>query len=116
MPNPNSNTTLTPYPNLSPTTDVFNVAIHQHLISLGYEYEYREACWEEYGDIENGPKIWGYEEFDSYTNYSDGEVIAINKRGQVDARFDETMPEPELEPEPDLYPAYMCGKHYGGNI
>lgn len=49
----------------------FNIALHDHLLSIGYAYE---RCPEEYydsGNGETGPMVHGHAAYDQYTGDDD---------------------------------------------
>lgn len=70
----------------------FNIALHDHLISLGYRRERVEASWEDVGDAENGPKLEGGPAFDCYTGadeYVYASEIGVLDRNARDEAFEQ---------------------------
>jgi hypothetical protein len=49
----------------------FNLALHDHLIELGYTYERMEEYWEDVGGPESGPDLVGWPTTDVYTTGAD---------------------------------------------
>lgn len=45
----------------------FNLALHEHMMALGYSWTHQPATWEESGDAENGPCLDGCPAYDEYT-------------------------------------------------
>jgi len=45
----------------------YNLALHEHLLSLGYTYQQVEADWEDVGTGETGPMVYGHHGYDEYT-------------------------------------------------
>jgi hypothetical protein len=44
----------------------FNLALHEHLLALGFVYQRVEADWIDDGDAESGPHLSGHDAFDEY--------------------------------------------------
>jgi hypothetical protein len=60
----------------------YNLALHEHLLSLGFKYEGRvEAHWEDDGDPENGPHLSGWPAHDQYTGPND--LFFVDENGRM---------------------------------
>ncbi len=61
----------------------FNLALHEHMLSLGFHYEGRQAAhWEDTGDPENGPGgLSGWPAHDQYTGPND--IFFADENGRM---------------------------------
>jgi hypothetical protein len=60
---------------------MFNLDIHDHLITLGYAHTAHEADWEDVGTGETGPWVVGSPGWDEYESLEDR--IIVDHRGHV---------------------------------
>ncbi len=60
----------------------YNLALHEHLMSLGYEYQRFACTFEDAGDAENGPHLTGGPAYDMYS--SPTEFIYATEGGVLD--------------------------------
>jgi hypothetical protein len=73
----------------------FNLALHEHLLALGYKYTAHEAEFDD-GDPENGPGTWGCPAYDEYEGPADyvfyseiGESGTELRDLEMEKRFDQ---------------------------
>lgn len=62
--------------------NVYNQALHEHLLAHGYEHQRVEADWEDHGDGETGPMVSGGPAYDLYLG-SD-EMVFATEEGVLD--------------------------------
>jgi len=60
----------------------FNLALHEHLTSLGYQRTRQDATWEDDGDAESGPHLIGGPAYDEYS--SADEYVFASENGTLD--------------------------------
>jgi hypothetical protein len=60
----------------------FNLALHEHLLSLGYTHIRVDADWEDSGNAETGPIFHGHNGYDEYTGPD--EVVFVSAEGELD--------------------------------
>jgi len=62
----------------------FNQQVHDNLVYLGFTHTQYEADWEDVGNGESGPCIWGGPAFDEYLRESDMSRVIVLEDGKVD--------------------------------
>jgi len=63
-------------------TTPFNLALHDHLIALGFHHDRIPAYWADDGDAENGPDLSGCMTHDRYDG--DGIAFVVFEDGMFD--------------------------------
>ena len=63
-------------------TKPFNIALHEHLTSLGYNHTRHASSWQDIGDADNGPCLDGGPAYDEYAG--DDEYIFASEDGVLD--------------------------------
>lgn len=61
----------------------YNLAAHEFLIENGYSYKHEEESWEDVGDAENGPRLRGNPECDTYWDEKECEFVMIMANGKT---------------------------------
>jgi hypothetical protein len=71
----------------------FNLALHHHLLSLGYEWTRNPESWEDTGGPESGPRLSGGPAYDEYESPDD--FVYASEDGSVDCQGAEQDPPEE---------------------
>jgi len=60
----------------------YNLALHEHLLALGYEHKRIDADWEDTGTADSGPLLHGHNGYDEYAGPD--ELVVATADGELD--------------------------------